>query len=614
MGMDIFVLIFSVILSFWLRSSNPLITELNNSIWLIPAIIIIGIPLYIFTGNYIGLSRYLNSKSLYLLAARNLSVIILLAITGEILNLSTPPIKALILIWLILTCFSGTLRFCLRDLLLKIMPKKRINGLTNAVIYGAGNTGAELANSLLRESEYNVIAFLDDDINLIGRSIRGIPIKNPKDLPNFIDKADQVLLAIPSLNRRSRRKIVDSLKLQGTTVLQVPSIYDITSGNTQIDILKPILIEDLLGRDVINPEKEFIRKSIKGSIICVTGAGGSVGSELCRQIIQFKPKKLILIDKNELNLYNINEELNEYLSDDIQINFLLGCVKEFNFISNIIKKYSVEIIFHAAAYKHVPIVEDNPLAGLANNVLASKCICQAAKENNVKKVILVSTDKAVRPTNIMGASKRLAELIFQAYAQEIDRENTKSNRSNTFYSMVRFGNVLDSSGSVVPLFKKQIAKGGPITLTHKDIIRYFMTIPEAAELVLQSILFAEGGDVFLLDMGEPIRIQDLAKRMIDISGATLRDENNPDGDIEIIYTGLRPGEKLYEELLIDKNAEKTSHPLIFKAKESFIQPEILWPNIDKLEIAITKQDKEKALDILSQLVPEWKYNGKNKSI
>tara|TARA_Y100001968_G_C19445484_1_gene765146 strand:- start:3966 stop:4805 length:840 start_codon:yes stop_codon:yes gene_type:complete len=277
------------------------------------------------------------------------------------------------------------------------------------------------------------------------------------------------------------------------------------------------------------------------------------------------------------------------------------------------KKNSVEIIFHAAAYKHVPIVENNPLTGLANNVLSSKYICQVAKENSVKKVILISTDKAVRPTNIMGASKRLAELIFQAYAQEINSDNTKSNRPNTFYSMVRFGNVLDSSGSVVPLFKKQIAKGGPITLTHKDIIRYFMTIPEAAELVLQSILFADGGDVFLLDMGEPIRIQDLAKRMIDISGATLRDEKNPDGDIEIIYTGLRPGEKLYEELLIDKNAKKTPHPLIFKANESFIKPEILWPNIDKLEIAITNQDKDKALEILADLVPEWKDSSKIKS-
>ena len=331
-------------------------------------------------------------------------------------------------------------------------------------------------------------------------------------------------------------------------------------------------------------------------MVCVTGAGGSIGSELCRQILAQSPAQLILVERSEPALYAIEQELRSSLSDVVQLRAVLGSASDFQLLQHLFVHEGVQIVFHAAAYKHVPLVEANPLAGLANNVGSTRQVCRAAVATGVRQVVLISTDKAVRPTNVMGASKRLAEMVVQAHASE---------HSTTRFAMVRFGNVLGSSGSVVPLFRRQIAEGGPITLTHPEIIRFFWSISEAATLVLQASDLAQGGDVFLLDMGEPVRIKALAEQMVRLSGLSLRDAANPDGDIEIICTGLRPGEKLFEELLIDAESQPTTHPLIYRAHESSLPAYILWPKLDDLEKAIASQDVDAALDVLSEIVPEW---------
>ena len=404
------------------------------------------------------------------------------------------------------------------------------------------------------------------------------------------------MLAIPSLSRRERRRIVDYFQSLGIAVLQVPSVDDLTSGRACIDALRPIAIEDLLGRDEIFPQLELLGPGILDSVVCVTGAGGSIGSELSRQILSFSPERLILVERSEPALYMIEQQLRHMLPDSVELQPVLASCTNESFLQRLFTDRRVNVVFHAAAYKHVPLVELNPLAGLSNNVASTHRVCRAAVNAGVSKVVLISTDKAVRPTSVMGASKRLAELVLQAFASE---------SSSTCFSMVRFGNVLGSSGSVVPLFRRQISEGGPITLTHPDIIRYFMTIPEAASLVLQASVLSEGGEVFLLDMGDPVQIKELAKQMVRLSGLTLRDDSNPDGDIEIVCTGLRPGEKLFEELLIDSESQPTAHPLIFRAKESSLLPNSLWPQLDILYSAIDAQDVPAALSILSQLVPEW---------
>ena len=407
---------------------------------------------------------------------------------------------------------------------------------------------------------------------------------------------DQVLLAIPSLSRSQRRRIVDDLQSLGIPVLQVPSVEEITSGRTRIDDLRPVAIEELLGRDAVPPDPQLLGPGIAGQVVLVSGAGGSIGAELCRQILVLRPRRLVLLERSEPSLYAIDQELRRNLPGDVELVAVLGSAADSKLASRVLQEQAVQVVFHAAAYKHVPLVQANPLAGLANNVLGTLVLARAGARSGVASFTLISTDKAVRPTNVMGASKRAAELVIQALAQELPA---------TRLAMVRFGNVLGSSGSVVPLFREQIAKGGPITLTHPEIIRFFMTIPEAAQLVLQAAVLARGGDLFLLDMGEPVRILDLAKQMVRLSGLSLRDGQHPQGDIEIICTGLRPGEKLYEELLIDAEGEPTSHPLIYRATEGAIPPEQLWPQIEAMEAAIQRQDAAAALDVLAQLVPEW---------
>ena len=388
----------------------------------------------------------------------------------------------------------------------------------------------------------------------------------------------------------------------------MPSIEDIVNGQMKIDSLKPISIESLLGRDEINVNLEYAKPIIQDSSICVTGAGGSIGSELCIQILKLKPNKLVLFEQSEINLYKIFEELKGSLNQSkyTELIPILGSANNSKLLEKVLDNNEVKTIFHTAAYKHVPLVEKNPIAGVFNNVITTLTICKIAVKAKTKQVILVSTDKAVRPNNVMGASKRLAEIIFQAFASEELKSKLKNKHYiPTLFSIVRFGNVLASSGSVVPLFKKQINNGGPITLTHKDIIRYFMTIKEAVQLILITTTMSEGGDVFLLDMGEPVKILTLAEQMIKLSGLTIKNANNPNGDIEILETGLRPGEKLFEELLIDAEAIKTDHPLIYRANENHIEYEILIKKLKILEQNIIENNLKEVLKILSILVPEW---------
>tara|TARA_B100000674_G_scaffold230892_1_gene189974 strand:+ start:29389 stop:31260 length:1872 start_codon:yes stop_codon:yes gene_type:complete len=596
-GIDSLLLSLSVCLSFWLRLTHPFdFNFMAASNWLLLAALLVGLPLYALTGQYKGLTRYVGSSAIYRLAGRNGLLVLSLSSIGLMFRLPMPPSSSWILLWLLLTGFTGAVRFALRDVLLNLRSSQHKEQIRVA-IYGAGEAGAQLAAALRLAGNHRIITFLDDNPAYWNRSINGIRIQPPQVLKDLEGSVGQVLLAIPSLSRSQRRRIVDDLQGSGIAVLQVPSVDDLTSGRARIDALRPVAIEDLLGRDEVPADPKLVSPVIRGAVVCVTGAGGSIGAELCRQILELSPARLILLEHSEMALYAIEQELRLVVPNGVVLQTVMGSANDPQLLRRLFTEHFVQLVFHAAAYKHVPLVEANPLAGLSNNVGSTDQVCRAAVASNVAQVVLISTDKAVRPTNVMGASKRLAELVVQAHSAQA---------TNTCLSMVRFGNVLGSSGSVVPLFRRQIAAGGPITLTHPEIIRYFMTIPEAVTLVLQSSVLAQGGDVFLLDMGEPVRIKALAEQMVRLSGLSLRDAAHPEGDIEIVCTGLRPGEKLYEELLIGAESKPTAHPLIYRAKERSIPPHELWSQLKELDAAIAAQDVEAALGVLSDLVPEWR--------
>ena len=599
---DALLLPLAVWLSFWLRLATPWpLAFLKAGLWMALGVVVIGLPLYAFSGQYKGLTRYVGSSALYRLAARNGLLVLLLAAAGVLFSLPMPPRSSWLLLWLLLTGFTGGVRFVLRDLLLSYKADETLQ-FSRVLIYGAGDAGAQLAAALRLARSHQIFGFLDDDPRLWGRTLNGIPIFPPQRLTALALSVDQVLLAIPSQSRSQRRQLVDRIQRSGVSVLQVPSVDDITSGRARIDALRPIAIEDLLGRDSVEPLPELLGPGIRDCVVCVTGAGGSIGGELCRQILALQPRQLLLLERSEPALYSIEQELRRVLLPGVELTPVLGDAGDSHLLKGLFTSVNIDVVFHAAAYKHVPLVEANPLAGLENNVFVTRTLCQEAKAAGVAELVLISTDKAVRPTNVMGASKRLAELVVQASAQQT---------TCTRFAMVRFGNVLGSSGSVVPLFRQQIMAGGPITLTHPDIIRYFMTIPEAAQLVLQAAVLAKGGDVFLLDMGEPVRIKDLAGQMIRLSGLSIRDQSQPSGDIEIRCTGLRPGEKLYEELLIDAESHPTDHPLIFRAQERSLLLDELLPQLDALDSAVAAQDVEAALKVLAELVPEWQRTAAN---
>ena len=498
---------------------------------------------------------------------------------------------------------TSIIRIVFRDFLLFNRHFSNKNKIRVA-IYGAGSAGRQLAAYLQFDNKYKLINFFDDADYLAGKELRGVKILKPELISKVRNSIDQILIAMPSLKRERRLEILDLLNQYNIPLFKIPSLDDIISGKASVDKLLPIEIEDLLYRKKIS--SPVINSDLfRDSVVCITGAGGSIGSELSIQILKLEPKKLILFEQNELALYTIYNELLLLKNEKTLIKPLLGNTCDFELVRKVFKEENVSFVYHAAAYKHVPLVESNPIAGIENNVFSTLSICEAAYVEGVKNLILISTDKAVRPLNVMGASKRVAELIVQFYSKKIRLSEKKKSLS---FSMVRFGNVLNSSGSVVPLFKKQISSGGPITITHTDVIRYFMTISEAVGLVINASSFASGGEVFLLDMGKPVKIKDLALKMINLSGLSLKDESNPNGDIEIIYSGLRPGEKLFEELLIDGKSSKTKHPQIYFAVENNLLFEDLMDILNSLKIAVSEQNKELVLSLLKKLVPEWKSN------
>lgn len=484
----------------------------------------------------------------------------------------------------------------------------------NVIIYGAGSAGAQLTSALnySANNDFKPIAFIDDDISLRNHEINGLKIYSLNSINKLIEnyQADEIILAIPSSTKSRRKEIITLLEPYQIKVRTLPDLSDIAKGKVKVESLREVGPEDLLGRDSVTPHKELLKNNIENKSIMITGAGGSIGSELVRKIILLNPKIVILYELNEHALYQINMDSNDIIHEreitNIKVVRILGDVKNISQLINTMKKYKVDTVYHTAAYKHVPLVEENIIEAIVNNSLGTYYCAEAAIETEVENFVLISTDKAVRPTNVMGATKRLAEMILQSISE---KEKNEQSKQITNFCMVRFGNVIGSSGSVIPLFKKQIKKGGPITITDPRIIRYFMTISEASELVIQAGALSNGGEVFLLDMGEPVKILSLAKKMVRLSGLTVNDENNKNGDISIKFTGLRPGEKLYEELLITGKDMPTDHPQIMKAEEKFLKWDEMKKIIDQIKNYCDESNEREIIKLLSQNVTGFMYQG-----
>jgi FlaA1/EpsC-like NDP-sugar epimerase len=471
------------------------------------------------------------------------------------------------------------------------------------LIFGAGMAGVQTAVSIGMERQLKLVGFVDDDSHKVGRSINGVPVWASQDLPSLVTRHEvtDLLLAMPNATRERRKQIIASLSKLPVHVRTLPSMADLASGKVSVKDIHELDIDDLLGRTPVPPKADLLARDLRGQVVMVTGAGGSIGGELTRNIVAQSPKQLLLLDHNEFGLYAIHQELEALCQAhrlSVELVPLLGSVTNAEQMQAVCNSYRPATIYHAAAYKHVPLVESNPGVGVLNNVFGTLNVARAAQGSGVKRFVFVSTDKAVRPTNVMGATKRMAELVLQALAEE----SKITGNSKTCFSMVRFGNVLGSSGSVVPLFRQQLEGGGPITVTHKEVTRYFMTIPEAAQLVLQAGAMGQGGDVFVLDMGEPVKIMDLAQRLVQLSGLTVKDAAYPKGDIEISVVGLRPGEKLYEELLIGDNPEPTEHPRIMKAHEDFLEWPQLSEHLHELKLAAQSDDLVGIRKVLSACV------------
>ncbi|MFC0050114.1 polysaccharide biosynthesis protein [Rheinheimera tilapiae] len=542
-------------------------------------------------GLYRAVVRYIGQHALGAVLAGIISNALLLAMLFQLASISDKG--NLIFVYAIMALVTaGGLRLVARMVLFQ-----RHNGHKERVlIYGAGSSGRQLAQALLNGEQFHPVAFVDDDITLQRSTILGIHVGSPGQISAIIKSKNisRILLALPSASRARRREVLESLGNMPIPVQTVPGMSDIVDGSMRIDELQDVRIEDLLGRDPVEPKLKLMHANIKDKVVMVTGAGGSIGSELCRQIVQYEPKALVLFELSEFALYSIEQELRALVQDeklDVELKPVLGNVQKQARVQAVMAKFGVQTVYHAAAYKHVPLVEYNVVEGVFNNVFGTWRAAEAAVAAGVETFVLISTDKAVRPTNIMGASKRLAELVLQGLA-------IRQNR--TRFCMVRFGNVLGSSGSVVPLFREQIRNGGPITVTHPEIIRYFMTIPEAAQLVIQAGAMGKGGDVFVLDMGEPVRIADLARRMVHLMGLEVKDAQHPDGDIEICFSGLRPGEKLYEELLIGENVRQTAHPRIMAANEVSLN----WKDMAELLRQLEHHCDHFAVERIVQLITE----------
>lgn len=600
---DVFLCVMATSLAFYLRVGIWVPLSSHNE-WLpvlaIQISIALALPIFMVCGLYKEVFRYSGwmaiSSLLRACAVYGLLYAFIIVIIGVDGIPKTIGFIQPIVLLLLIGAVRGFASYWLSN---EYRHQLKLANVPRVLIYGAGDAGRQLAGALAHSHEMHVAGFLDDDINKQGQNLAGYRVYDPRLLLSLVIKLkiNCVLLAIPSASRSRRNQILADIRDAKVSVQTLPSLSDLAHGRVVTQDLRSLDIDDLLGRELVLPNSCLLRKNCYQKTILVTGAGGSIGSELCRQILQLAPKVIILVDQNEFALYQIEQELIKKIhnkhSSQVSIVPVLASVTNFSRMSVVVEKFQPDVIYHAAAYKHVPLVEENPVEGVRNNVIGTLVMAKVSSLFRVPNFILISTDKAVRPTNIMGASKRVSEMIMQAFANEF---------SGLCYSMVRFGNVLDSSGSVVPTFRQQIKDGGPVTITDKRVTRFFMTIPEAAQLVIQSGALATGGDVFLLDMGEPVQIIDLAKRMIELSGLEVKDLNNLSGDIEIKEIGLRPGEKLFEELLISGSPTPTVHPRIFKSHEDYLLWDVLEKIIVELELAINCNDEESIIKILQTLV------------
>ena len=608
LAFDALLCMAAVALAFYLRL-NELRGPAAPVLWASLISVAIALPIFISFGLYRAIFRYSGLPAQ--IAIGKAIALYAVAYAAVFMGVGVPGVPRTIglLQPLLLLLFVGGSRALARLWLggLYQTQLRRGRQVQRVLVYGAGEAGRQIATAMNTAASAEVLGYLDDDDRLHGHALNGLRIHSPADLPRLVQRLSvtSVLLAIPSASRARRAEILAQLAPLGLQVRTLPGLDDIASGRIALADIRELDIDDLLGRDPVKPNGLLLNRHTRGKTVLITGAGGSIGSELCRQILACRPERLLLLEVSEPALYTIHQELSAAVDaaqaadpdrTHPEVIALLGNVTDAGRIDAVMQAYTPHLVVHAAAYKHVPIVEHNPAEGLRNNVWGTWVCAQAALRNGVPQFVLVSTDKAVRPTNIMGASKRLAEMVLQALQAEA---------KGTQFSMVRFGNVLGSSGSVVPLFRQQIAAGGPITLTHADITRYFMTIPEAAQLVIQAGAMGSGGDVFVLDMGEPVRIEDLAHRMIELSGLTLKSEESPNGDIEVVVTGLRPGEKLYEELLIGDNPEPTQHARILKAQETFLPWQELQSGLQALEKAMQANDLPQVRALLQQLVPGY---------
>jgi FlaA1/EpsC-like NDP-sugar epimerase len=588
--------VLTVWLAFYLRLGE-LVTLSGNALAAAVVSVSIGLPIFIASGLYRAIFRYSGWPAL-LAVARAIGIygIVYVSLFTAIGIQDVPRTVGIIqpiLLLLFIGASRSLARIWLGDQYQAILKKA---GRPKVLVYGAGKSGRQLVGALANSPEMQVVGFLDDDDRLSGHVLNGQPIYSSNELDDLVATLNVsiVLLAMPNLPRKRRNTILANIRPTRIAVRTLPTMTDLVRGKVSFADLRDLDIDDLLGRETVTPNHILLAKSTRDKVVIVTGAGGSIGSELCRQILSLSPSKLLMVDQSEFALYAIHQELLSNFPDkESTLIPLLGSVKDDDRMQEIMTTWHPDTLYHAAAYKHVPMVEHNVAEGVKNNVFGTICTAKAAAQYGVTDFVLVSTDKAVRPTNIMGASKRLSEIVLQALADT----DTKTN-----FSIVRFGNVLDSSGSVVPKFRQQIRGGGPITLTHINITRYFMTIAEASQLVIQAGAMASGGDVFVLDMGRPVKIYDLAQKMIELSGLTLRNEQNPDGDIEIQVVGLRPGEKLYEELLIGENPKLTTHPRVLKAQEDFLPWTRLEDDLKTLEMLLHVNDVDAIRTIMKTLV------------
>ncbi|MGR3963260.1 polysaccharide biosynthesis protein [Pseudomonas sp. 910_23] len=625
---DVFLVWFALWLAFVVRIGlDEMINPFMLHTWLFLTAPIVTIPLFIHFGMYRAVLRYFGNDALIaIVKAVSLSSLIIGVVVYWYSNHQNVIPRSIIFnYWWLSLIMIGGLRLALRQFFLgdwftaaqHVPFTNRDDGLPRVAIYGAGSAGNQLVAALRMGRLMRPVAFIDDDSTISDRVISGLQVYKPKHIQRMIDAtgAQEILLAIPSSTRGRRREILGFLEGFPLHVRSVPGFMDLASGRVKVDDIQEVDIADLLGRDPVPAQEDLLEHCIQGQVVLVTGAGGSIGSELCRQILELQPTTLILFEHSEYNLYSIMSELEaRILRDSLAVKLLpiLGSIRHQDKLVDVMKTWHVNTVYHAAAYKHVPMVEHNIAEGFLNNVIGTLNTAQAAIISNVANFVLISTDKAVRPTNVMGSTKRLAEMTLQALSRELEPalfNGAATPKNRTRFTMVRFGNVLGSSGSVIPLFHKQIKSGGPITVTHPKITRYFMTIPEAAQLVIQAGSMGQGGDVFVLDMGEPVKITELAEKMIHLSGLSVRSDKKPLGDIAIEFTGLRPGEKLYEELLIGDNVDATQHPMIMSANEDYLSWSVLKPRLSELLCAIESHDYSKVRQLLRETVSGYAPDG-----